>query len=679
MTRLKKIKDLPRSARPDQRTKTGLNTIRTDELLAFILGSGVQGKDVKSITAEVLKKFGGRLLHASADELSAVKGIGPTKAARLVAGFELARRLGEGLPVQSVDSPSDVAKICSDLAAARQEYLGYLALDARGCLLARNDLYKGSRSLIVADPKHLLGEAVRQQAHAIILYHNHPAGTAVPSSADVEFANRMSSAGEILNIRIIDFVVISNGGWTSLLGDRLQADNPAYVRQGMEQMTLSTLLVEQPHFWAASGSEELVESQKESPFWAVDLFAGCGGLSLGLELAGFETLLVSELNKDAMDTFITNKRNKRHVMASFYDVYSITGEVLENLRRGWAKLGIEEIDLIAGGPPCQGYSGIGHRRSYQVEKSEIPSNYLFKEMTRIISLLRPKMFLFENVKGLLSARWTADGTKGEIWEAVQAEFKAINKSSNYPDGEYFVDFKLVQAKDYDVPQNRPRVLMVGIRRDLGWKPVAGQPASGLLPVPTGNPPNVEDVLSDLVDPDYLEKRVTANYLCPPRTKIQRWLRTRPDGRVAGKGERLTDQEYSNHAPAIREKFQHMLDNDGEIPESMRTKKFAQRVLPGVWDARGPTITVTSLPEDYVHYCQPRSLTVREWARLQMFPDWYEFRGPRTTGGIRRAGNPHKGIWDREVPKYTQIGNAVPVGLAHRVGEHLANILRNLRK
>jgi DNA (cytosine-5)-methyltransferase 1 len=342
-------------------------------------------------------------------------------------------------------------------------------------------------------------------------------------------------------------------------------------------------------------------------------------------------------------------------------------------------MGIGEIDLIAGGPPCQGYSGIGHRRSYRVEKKEIPSNYLFKEMSRIISFLRPKMFLFENVKGLLSARWTADGIKGEIWEAVQAEFRSINKSKSNPEGEYFVDFQLVQAKDYGVPQNRPRVLMVGVRRDLGWIPNRQLPASGLLPKPTGNPPDIIDVLSDLVDPDYLQKKVTDRYVSPPFNKIQRWLRTWPDGHVEGKGGRLTEQVYSDHAPNIREKFQHMLDHNGEIPEHMRTKKFAQRVLPKTWDERGPTITVTSLPEDYVHYCQPRSLTVREWARLQMFPDWYEFKGPRTTGGIRRAGNPHKGIWEREVPKYTQIGNAVPVGLAHRVGEHLAGILKSLSK
>ena len=118
----------------------------------------------------------------------------------------------------------------------------------------------------------------------------------------------------------------------------------------------------------------------------------------------------------------------------------------------------------------------------------------------------------------------------------------------------------------------------------------------------------------------------------------------------------------------------MIENDGEIPEEMQTKKFAQRVLPVRWDERGPTITATSLPDDYVHFSQPRSLTVREWARLQTFPDWYQFAGKRTTGGRRRAGDPDAGDWSREVPKYTQIGNAVPVLLAQAIGEHLSGLL-----
>ena len=139
-----------------------------------------------------------------------------------------------------------------------------------------------------------------------------------------------------------------------------------------------------------------------------------------------------------------------------------------------------------------------------------------------------------------------------------------------------------------------------------------------------------------------------------------------------KGERLLEQEYSRHRPHVVKKFLHMQKNDGQIPDELLTKKFAQRLLPEIWDNRGPFITTTSLPDDYVHFSQPRSLTVREWARLQTFPDWYQFSGNRTTGGARRAGNPSLGIFDREVPKYTQIGNAVPVRLACLIGLHLVD-------
>ena len=123
----------------------------------------------------------------------------------------------------------------------------------------------------------------------------------------------------------------------------------------------------------------------------------------------------------------------------------------------------------------------------------------------------------------------------------------------------------------------------------------------------------------------------------------------------------------------------MLDNGGVIPDSMKTKKFAQRVLPAKWNEDGPSITATSLPDDYVHFAQPRILTVREWARLQGFPDYYQFAGSRPTGGIRRAGNPQEGNFARELPKYTQIGNAVPVKLAACVGNHFAEIIKKAKK
>jgi DNA (cytosine-5)-methyltransferase 1 len=334
-----------------------------------------------------------------------------------------------------------------------------------------------------------------------------------------------------------------------------------------------------------------------------------------------------------------------------------------------------QIDLVVGGPPCQGYSGIGHRRSFDVTKEMIPSNHLYREMAKVVEAVGPRAFVFENVRGLLNARWVPEGEKGEIWADVQKAFQNIDVKVGRKKVGYRIGWQLVHAKDYGVPQNRPRVIMVGVREDIEVTLDGTLPAQGLLPAPFTGAPDPIDALGDLVDPQWTPGGETLKYPQAAKTEFQELMRFEPKlGRVLPKGATVTEHEYSNHADHIIAKFQYMIENDGEIPESMRTKKFAQRVLPVHWDQRGPTITATSLADDYVHFSQPRSLTVREWARLQTFPDWYQFAGKRTTGGRRRAGDPDAGDWSREVPKYTQIGNAVPVLLAQAVGDHLMGLL-----
>ena len=410
----------------------------------------------------------------------------------------------------------------------------------------------------------------------------------------------------------------------------------------------------------------------------VDLFAGCGGLSLGLEEAGFTPVLVNELNSDAMATYLCNRIEdfpwlQRNNINNVKDLV-LKPELLQSfINRIRDELGVDvengDLDLVCGGPPCQGFSGIGYRRSYSVTKDQLPSNYLFQDMAFLVNRLNPKIFLFENVRGLLTSKWNNGGKNGEIFEEILKTFKNIDK--------YHICFKLVHAKDYGVPQNRPRVLIVGLRKDIfPDMDRDGQDAvrAGFLPKPTGGAPDLIDLLGDLIDPKQENGGKTFVYKCDPLTDVQRALRTRRDGSVLSKGEPLEEQEYSRHADAIIAKFRAMHQNGGIIPEEYRTKKFSQRLLPPRWGEDGPTITACSAPDDYVHFAQPRGMTVREWARLQMFPDWYEFRGKRTTGGLRRAGNPREGIFDRELPKYTQIGNAVPVGLARKVGEHFIKLL-----
>ena len=225
--------------------------------------------------------------------------------------------------------------------------------------------------------------------------------------------------------------------------------------------------------------------------------------------------------------------------------------------------------------------------------------------------------------------------------------------------------------------------MVGVRGDLGIEPRGGKEAdaveAGFLPFPTGGAPGIVELLGDLEDPGFVNGGKTEGYPSKALNAFQRELRFNPDNeKTARKGDLVAEHEYSKHKDEIVQKFRYMIKHGGKIPAKMQTKKFAQRVLPRIWGDNGPTITATSLPDDYVHYSQPRSLSVREWARLQLFPDWYQFSGKRTTGGVRRAGNPREGLHDREVPKYTQIGNAVPVGLARHVGEHFMTLIKNAK-
>ena len=330
----------------------------------------------------------------------------------------------------------------------------------------------------------------------------------------------------------------------------------------------------------------------------------------------------------------------------------------------------DTVDLVTGGPPCQGFSGIGIRRSYSVDKEQLPSNHLFQDMAFFIHKIQPKMFLFENVEGLIRSRWTKSGTKGEIFKDVLDTFKNLKG--------YEVKSRLVYAKDYGVPQNRPRILIIGIKKALlkNKNSLSDALEGGFLPQPTNDYPNIEEVLSDLVDRSFKNGSRTDTYLSEPKTNWQKLIRSNQfTGESLKKGDALNEHKYSNHSEIVRKRFEHMIKNNGSIPESLKTKKFAQRVLPTKWNDKGPNITACSLADDFVHFSQPRSLTVREWARLQTFPDWYLFAGKRTTGGIRRAGNPRESIFDRELPKYTQIGNAVPVKLAYEIGKHFLSFLK----
>lgn len=423
----------------------------------------------------------------------------------------------------------------------------------------------------------------------------------------------------------------------------------------------------------------------------VDLFAGCGGLSLGLELVGFEPILVAELSQSARRSYLAN-RDGLDAQRVVSDVRELAKMDIRSLRK---KAGLESGQhptLVSGGPPCQGFSGIGHRRTnHDVEKEEIASNHLYQDMVKVIAKLEPDLFLFENVRGLLSARWHRD-KPNKVWDTVRMHF--LKKLGD----NYAIAFEVVRGYQFGVPQNRPRVLMLGIHR-RHWRRLQLSSAKasalhdalkrgqargfecGLVPQPypwEGFVPHPDELLDDLVDPEWDTRTSTdGKRICPeyPSAATTDWQRAmRRDAQSTGQGLPLDDHQFSKHSPEVMERFvAAQRSKDLQAPKGLRTKKFAQRALPERWPAP-PHITVASLPDDFIHYKSPRSLTVREWARLQGFPDWYQFEGPRTTGGHRRAGDVRSGDSVRETPKYTQIGNAVPVPLGTAIGWHIRYLM-----
>ncbi len=466
-------------------------------------------------------------------------------------------------------------------------------------------------------------------------------------------------------------------------------------------------------------------SLPESHLTCVDLFSGCGGLSLGLARAGFKTLLFCELSDHAAETF---KHNHPDV-PRFKDAVKLGKELkklaLDGAQRFELKsedgeavaLDCGEVDLVCGGPPCQGYSRIGHRRTHKLDKDEIPSNQLFKSMVGVIQVLQPKMFLFENVSGILSGRWNEKGKPGQIFKEVLLSAKGfgsincsnkMSRSGRYKGKRYVIRWKEVQSKNYGVPQNRPRVLVVGVREDLAG-PLSANEISRktikdfedesfeILPRSAGSYQFIpSQILGDLAS---LARTYDADksrfHFSPDRSdglfggmpdELKDWYLTPRDTwmqgvRFEGQTSPLFNQEYSKHSELVVERFKLIREKGLRMSEltklGLGTKKFSQRRLH--WTVKqGPNITVTSLPDDLVHFSENRILTVREWARLQTFPDWFEFKGPRTTGGSRRAGDPSKGNWHRDVPQYTQIGNAVPVRLAYELGIHFKTLLSKSR-
>ncbi len=414
---------------------------------------------------------------------------------------------------------------------------------------------------------------------------------------------------------------------------------------------------------------EVEAHQQHSPsgkFRFVDLFAGCGGLSLGLSMAGWQGVFSVEKSVDAFATFSANFCNEDARYKFDWPEWlpveaTTTAKLLSDHRSKLAALR-GEIDLLAGGPPCQGFSTAGKR------EGEDPRNRLADEYAEIVELVQPKYILLENVRGF-QMPFAED-------ELAYSDRVALRLANSGEFG-YEVFSELLDASDYGVPQMRKRFIMIGIRKDLNHcheDPIKlvkeNNPRFREVRHLNGHQIGVSEAISDLEirgqqlrDYEPFPGFKTIKYNGRRNlTDFQRLMRADVD-----QGFDPDSMRLPNHRPEIVKRFSTILKNcpkgvtlSAENRKKYSTKKQCLTPLHPKKLAR----TVTTLPDDMIHYSEPRILTVRENARLQTFPDWFSFRGKYTTGGHRRKS---------ECPRYSQVGNAVPPLLAEALGETLREI------
>jgi DNA (cytosine-5)-methyltransferase 1 len=420
----------------------------------------------------------------------------------------------------------------------------------------------------------------------------------------------------------------------------------------------------------------------------IDLFAGCGGLSLGLCQAGMEGIFAVERDEMAFRTFAANFLSKesraQFLWPSWLEkrAWAIDDLLSAHMAEFHSLRG--QVEVIAGGPPCQGFSTAGRR------KEADPRNQLFRQYARMVDAVRPLGLILENVPGMKVPHVsTLDNREVPVSKSYYEKAKGVLESIGYE-----VLGRVIHADRFGVPQRRPRLIMLGIRRDLAFFLPTGIARSfeileqqremhlsllGLkAPVPVGQAISDLEIghlpLQPCVDSESPRGFVEASYQ-GPRTAYQLLMNRGHEGKP------MDSMRLARHRADVRDRFERI---QREVPRGVRMNE-EHRARFGLLKHRlfpmaelDPAPTLTTLPDDVLHYGEPRILTVRETARIQSFPDWFSFKGKYTTGGDRRT---------KECPRYTQVGNAVPPLLALAIGraitatleEAQANLAEHSRK
>lgn len=344
----------------------------------------------------------------------------------------------------------------------------------------------------------------------------------------------------------------------------------------------------------------------------IDLFSGVGGLSLGFELAGFESVAAIDFWDDAIKTYNHNRVNK---VGTTIDIKKFNDELLPTIIKK------NKIDGIIGGPPCQGFSTArlsnATNKIHEINKER---NHLYLEFYRSVEIVKPSFFVIENVRGLVSAN------QGAFVKDIIERFGNIG---------YNVEYKILNASDYGVPQNRQRVFFVGLKKQ-----------KFSFPEKFNYKISTKDALSDIIKTD---EREFQEYSCNALNDFQKVMRK--------KSKHLKNHEVTIHNEQTTSVISLVPDggNIKSLPakywEIRKYNKAFQRM-----NSNLPSNTIDTGHRNYFHYCENRIPTARESARIQSFPDSFEFIGTKGS-------------------QYKQIGNAVPPLLAHVIAKQIIKILK----
>ena len=398
----------------------------------------------------------------------------------------------------------------------------------------------------------------------------------------------------------------------------------------------------------------------------VDLFCGCGGLSLGLRQAGFNELFALEANVDAFDTYMHNfhSEGRPENWPSWLE-YGSNDVVKVAITKRRELLNLRgKVDLVAGGPPCQGFSMNG-RRDPNDSRNRLVSAYL-----SIVRAVRPRIVLMENVRGFRSMK-RATGQSHEAY--VVSRLEAMG---------YEVHADLVDASDFGVPQHRVRFVLIAFISGAlaGVKPherlaVSRKAHLRSLNLPTDRRLTVADAIADLTvtgkeiepDPEFARAGFKQIVWQVPTGENKYLKLLRANASQAPSCLRLPQHSEETTKRMLRI-IEECIPGKPIPREKMEEFGLKKRTIVRL-HANLPAPTVGTLPDDTIHPSEPRILTVREQARLQSFPDWFDFLGPYTSGGLRRR---------KACPRYTQVGNAVPPLLGLALGKILLSLLRDMR-